>query len=490
MVVSFYTTRVTLQILGVDDYGTYNLIAGVIALLSFVYTVLESSIQRFLNFELGKNNLELLKTIFSTSVLTMAALSVIVIIFAEIIGYFGIPCLNIPEQRFDTAMIVFHVSLIQFCIGLVRAPYNATIIAHERMDFYAYLSIFEALIKLGAVYLLYILPGDKLLLYATTQAAVVFLVLIAYISYCRFAFEETALSIPQDTKILKQILSFSGWSLFGSVASVAVNQGIGILLNLFGSVAVVAAVGICNQVNGAINLFVTNFQVAFKPQVVKLYAQEKFADLNLLINRASKFSFFLIAIISIPLMFCLDEALRIWLGSYPEHTNTFCCLRFVLLIISTIQAPLWMYVQATGKIKKYQLTISLINIMNLPMAYIGLQSGLPYEIVYIAEILVYLLMYMYRIYYVRINYSFPVTEYLRKVLCPIGLIILTSIVPSLLCYTYMNGTAKVIIPTTLSITLTLLSVVIFGLDNSEKHLLVSTTKSKLRKIHTMHYSVL
>lgn len=481
MIVSFYTTRVTLQVLGVDDYGIYNLIAGVIALLSFVYSVLESSIQRFFNYELGKGNYLKLQQTFSASILTMAILCVMVIIIAEIAGYIGIPKLNIPVGRMNVAKTIFHISVIQFCVGLIKVPYNSIIIAHEKMDFYAYLSILEALLKLSAVYLLYILPGDKLFYYAATQAIVLSILLGVYVIYCRATFQETKLIKITDKSIVRGLVSFSGWSLFGSVASVSVNQGLGILLNIFGNVAVVAASGLCTQVNSALNLLVSNFQVAFRPQIVKLYASDKKEELYTLLYRTTKISYFLIVIIAIPLIFCINNVLTIWLGEYPEYTDTFCCLRFILTLVTTIQAPLWMYVQATGRIKKYQITISIINILNLPFAYLGLKVGLRYEIVYVIEILIYSLMYIYRIIYVKREYQFPIKDYFYKSVYPILIISTIAIVPSVFCYKILSGTWQVVIPMVVSIILIAISSLKIGLTKNERKLIYSMIKNKLNK---------
>lgn len=481
MLVTFYTTRVSLQVLGVDDYGIYNLIAGVIALISFVYAVLETSVQRFLNYEIGHNDNVAVNTVFSSSLLIMAGLSLLLIIMAESLGLWGISRLNIPENRIEIARVVFHVSVLQFCVGLIKVPYNSAIIAYEKMDFYAYLSVAEAILKLLAVFILYIVPGDKLPLYAITQCGVAFIVLLIYKLYCNKAFVSTIYKKPKNRETFKKLLTFSGWSLFGSVANISVTQGISILLNLFGNVAIVAAVGISNQLSGALNLFVSNFQTAFKPQIVKLYASSKMEELNNLIIRTSKLSYFLVLVFAVPLFFLIPLVLKLWLGSSPAYTDAFCRLQTILLLVSSAQAPLWMYVQATGNIKKYQILVSIINITILPVAYLSLLCGYSYEAVYIVQIIVYVLMYAYRLYYLNKEFDYSIRDYLRKVILRIVLITLISFVPPLLLQYFWNSRYADILSSALGLLLTIASIVVIGMTKSERLYIYELINKKYKK---------
>ena len=480
MVVSFYTTRVTLQILGVEDFGVYNLIAGIVALFQFVYSVLETSIQRFLNYEIGKNDKEKVNNVFCTSITIMLILCVIVFVIGELVGWAILPQLQIPEERRNVASIVYHISIIQFCLGLMRCPYNSIIIAYERMNFYAYLSILEALLRLLVVFLLCVIPFDKLIFYSFSQCSVLLLVLVCYRFYCNRTFDTTKFRIPNNRDTFKSLLSFSGWSLFGSVANLSVTQGTNIILNLFGGVIITAATGIASQFSAAINLFVTNFQVAFRPQVVKLYSAQKYNELNELIIRATKITSFLFLILVIPLFFLIPKILHIWLGDYPQYTSRFCELKILMLLVSSLQAPLWMYVQASGRIRTYQIVVSLINIINLPLGFLVLWLGYDYSSIFIVEIIIYIIMYIFRVLYVKLSYKFPISSYLKETLLPIIVIFMVSIFVTYFTYLHTTGIVQILLTLIVGIIVCLLMIWNIGLSLSEKTMIKNYITNQIK----------
>ena len=281
MLVQLYTSRVILQTLGVEDYGIYNIVAATVVSLSFITGPLSAATQRFLNFELGKKNNQRIKDIFSTSLLVYVLLSIIIIAIAETLGlWFLNSKMEIPTNRLHAANWVFQCSILTFVINILNIPFNSAIIAYEKMSFFAYVSIFEAIARLGSVFVLLFYRGDKLILYSILIVCVTLSVTTIYKIYCNKHLQDIKINFIKDKCLLKQLLSFSGWSLFGSIASMSADQGLNLLLNLFWGVTVNAAMGISAQVSAAINQFVTNFQTAFRPQLIKSYAEKNMAYLQ------------------------------------------------------------------------------------------------------------------------------------------------------------------------------------------------------------------
>ena len=293
MLVSLYTSRIVLNTLGVEDYGIYNIVGGVVILFSFFNNAMSNATQRFLSFELGQNNSVQLKRTFSMIINVHIGIAFLIFLLAETVGlWFLNTHINIPTERMKAANWVYQFSIFTFLINIIRVPYHATIVAYEKMSFYAYLSIIEVLLKLGVVFLIQISPLDKLIFYGFLIFVVSVLILLVYKIYCNKNFDAANYNFFWDTKLFKTLISFSGWSLFGSAANVSSKQGTDILLNIFYGVMVNAAMGIANQVNNAVNGFVQNFQTAFKPQIVKSYAANETDYLIRLIFQTSKFSFF------------------------------------------------------------------------------------------------------------------------------------------------------------------------------------------------------
>ncbi len=311
MIVTLYTSRIVLNTLGIEDFGIYNIIGGVIILFTFLNVAMSNTTQRFLSFELGRNDMEQLKKTFSMSMTAHISIALIVFLLSETVGLWFINTqLNIPAERMNAANWVYQFSILTFVFQIIRVPYNASIIAYERMSFYAYISIIEVILKLAVVFLLQKGGFDKLIFYSILLFIVSIIILYAYKVYCNKKFKISRYYFFWDGSLYKNIMSFSGWSLMGSVASISANQGINILLNIFFGVAVNAAMGIANQVNGALNSFVVNFQTAFKPQIVKSYAEGDKKYLTQLILQTSKFSFFLFFIVSIPILLNTEFALK------------------------------------------------------------------------------------------------------------------------------------------------------------------------------------
>lgn len=383
MAVTLYTSRVILKVLGVDDYGIYNLVGGFVMLFSFISQALTSAVQRFLNVALGRGDKEYYQNIFSSSINIFILLSILVIIIGETVGvWFVNTQLNIPNGRMEAAKWVFQLSLLVFIAGILRTPYNASIIAHEKMNFYAYISIFEAVIKLGVVFLLQLFDFDKLILYAILFLTSIVVVNIIYMVYCHRQFAECSYKWVWDKHLFGELLSMSGWSLLGQMAAVGRTQGENFIINRYHSVSANAAKGVSSQLTGALHQFVTNFQTAFNPQLIQTYAAGEMQDHVKLLFRACKFSYYLMLLIAVPAIFNIDFILTTWLTEIPRYSVGFCIWGLLSYLFSALYSPLTSTIYAHGKIRNYQLAIATIHLFVLITSFLVLRKGFaPYSVV-------------------------------------------------------------------------------------------------------------
>ena len=398
MVISLYTSRVVLSTLGVENFGIYNVVGGVVAMFGMISGALSSAISRFITFELGRGDIAKLKRIFSTSINIQLGISLIVILVGETLGLWFLNCkMNIPADRMYAANWVLHCSLIVFAINLISVPYNAIIIAYERMSVFAYVSILEVALKLAIVYMLYISQWDKLITFSVLQIVVAVCIRLVYGIYCSRHFEETQYEVVHDRQLMKEMFVFGGWMFLGATAGICSTQGTNLLLNLFYGVVLNAAVGVCNQVNVAVNQFVSNFQTAFTPQIVKLYAIGDLPKLQRLLNRSSRFSFLLLFAVACPLILNIDFVLKVWLKTVPEHSSSFCALILVYSLIEAISKPIGLSIHATGRVKHYNIFMSIALFMNIVLSFIFLELGFLPEIVPIISIFVCILCLVIRL---------------------------------------------------------------------------------------------
>lgn len=423
MLVQLYTSRIVLNSLGVNDYGIYNVVGSVIVAFSFISGPLGTATQRFYNFELGKNNKQGVNSIFNHSVLIYLILSLILFVVIEVAGIWFINNkMQLPASRLDAAMWAFHLSVLGFVFSLIKIPFESLIVAHEKMDFYAYVSIADVLLKLLNAFSLLYITIDKLKLYSVNQLVIAIIILCCVIVFCKRKFNYIHINRTYNKVIFKQLLSFSGWSLFGSVASMTANQGLNILLNTFFGVAINAAMGIATQINVAINQFVTNFQIAFRPQIIKSYAANEIDALHKLIFNTSKYSYLLLLGLVCPIVMNIEFILRIWLKNVPAYTSEFAIFMLVYALLETLSAPMWMTVQATGKIRNYQLVISSLISMNIIVSYIFLKIGYPPSTVLVIKCFMDILYLVTRLYFMRHLIQFSVMQYTKEVLSRVGVI--------------------------------------------------------------------
>lgn len=439
LLVSLYTSRVLLEALGITDYGVYNIVGGIVVLFSFLSNAMTGSTQRYLNYNVGLNDKEQLSKIFSSCLQAHFIITIFVLVLAETFGlWFVIEKLNIPDDRLFSAQVVYQFSVVTTCINIVRVPYNAAVIAYEKMSFFAYISIIESVLKLLIIYLLLLCTTDKLILYAFLLTVVSILIWHVYRVYCRNQYEICKYKNVKSNSMLKELLSFTSWYLFGGAAVVGAKQGLNILLNIFHGVSVNAAVGVSNQVNSAIYGFVTNFQTAFNPQLVKLYAQGENEELFKLMVRATKFSFFMLFILSLPILINCEEILSVWLVNIPDYAVAFTMLTVLISYFDTVSAPLWTIIGATGKVRNYQIFVSLILFLCIPFSYLILKQGTSPVYVFYVNIVVNFLAYLYRLAYCHKYLKFRLLDYIFKALVPCVVTVLPAVILSIVVDAYLS----------------------------------------------------
>lgn len=479
MGVTLYTTRVILQVLGIEDYGIYNTIGGIVLMFTFVNNAIQTATQRYLNYYFGKGEMDLAASFFSVCLFLFLFFGLLVVLFSECFGLWFInEKMSLPDERIAAAKWTLHFSVLVTFINVLRAPYNACIIAHEKMQFYAYISITEAIFKLLIVYILSQFKLDKLILYNVLLFIVSLLIFAAFKFYCNRNYKESYLKFTFEKEKIKEVMSFSGFSLLGNAANVFSQQGVTMFLNVFTGVVTNSAVGIANQVSAGVYSFISNFQIAFNPQLVKTYAQEDFLTLNNTIYLVSKFSFYLMLILVFPFLWYGQEILNIWLNEVPAYTNQFCILTLFYLLIDTIAAPLWITIQASGKIKKYQIITSIIILINLPLSYILLFYGYSPVLVFVLRFLINIIVFVYRLYYSKELTQMPFSGYFKKTLLPIFKVsILIFSVTWIISYSAIMFIVNIIIMEIFSI----IVIYFVGIGKTERMFISNIVKNKILK---------
>lgn len=381
MIVSLFTSRVVLNSLGFVDYGIYNVVGGVVAMLQFLNVGMSGASQRFITFDLGKGNLANLKNTFCTSVITHYSIALIVVVAMESVGIWFLNCrLNIPPERLFAANWVFQCSILTFALSVMAVPYNACIIAHERMGAFAYISILETVSKLGIAFAILYSTIDKLIVYATLIALVQFSIRLIYVVYCKKNFEECTFKYHFDKPLFKQMFAFAGWGCLGNMGFSTKDQLSNILLNLFFGTTVNAARGIATQISGVISSFASNFTMAMNPQVTKLYAAGELEKSRKLVYAGSKYAFFLLSIIVVPFLTNEHYIMVLWLGKIPEYTDVFVFIILANALIYSMAHTTANAIQTTGHVKWLQIGLATILLLEIPIAYVILKfGGNPYQ---------------------------------------------------------------------------------------------------------------
>lgn len=416
MLISLYTSRVILQVLGVTDFGIYNAVGGFVSILAFINSSMSIAVQRYLSYDLGRGDMQSLNRVFSMALIIHALIAVVVAVLSESIGYYFLThYMKFPEERCEAAVWVFHFSVLACCIRFLQVPYNAVLISFERMSVFAYLSIIEGILNLAIVYMLQIGTFDKLELYAVLTAGVAILVVMIYALYCKLKVKDIKLRWIWDSNLFRQLWGFASWSALGEIAWAATGQGVNVLLNIFFGPVVNAARGIAYQVLGAVTRFVQNFQTAVNPQIIKRYASGDMEGMRYLTGRSTCFSFYLLLFLTLPLFLRMDYVLVLWLGQEPPYLAIFCRLVLIGALTDVLSNLLATVVKAYGQIRNYQLAVSFILMLNLPVSYLSLKLGASVESVFIVYIAISLLLFFIRLLLIHRMMDFHVGKYLREV---------------------------------------------------------------------------
>lgn len=469
MAVTLYTSRVVLRVLGVEDFGIFNVVAGVVAMFGFLNSSMSATTQRFISYSLGKGDANLNK-VFSTCVLTHALIALGVLVLVESVGlWFLYNKMIIPEVRMDAAFWVFQFSALSTVVTVMSIPFNADIIAHEKMSAFAYISIVEVCLKLLIVFLLDVGNIDKLVLYGFLLLLVQCGIFLTYMGYCLRHFKESRFRFVYEKKLFSEVFSFAGWNLWGYLASILYTQGLNILLNVFFGPVVNAARGLANQVDGAIRLFASNFQMAINPQIVKTYAAKDLESMHKLVFRSSKFSFFLLLALSLPVMIEAPVILRLWLSTVPDWTASFLRLMLVVVIVDSVANPLMTSAAATGRIKLYQSVLGGIQLLIVPVAYVVLRMGGEPNSVFVVHICICLIAFAVRLFIVRGMIGLSIKKYLMEVCVKSGVVtVVATVLPLTLYFSMTNSLLSAIVVVFVSLGSVAVSAYAIGLTKSER----------------------
>lgn len=437
MGVSLFTSRVNIQALGFEDYGLFNIVAGIIGLVAFLNSALGTSSARFITVSLGENDISMSRLLFDTIYKVHVILGLFIVIIAEILGIYLIyNVLNIPHTRIYACNIIFQCSVLIMFINLVNIPMTASIIAHEKFNVFAYIGIYEVIAKLLSSYLLFIWPYDKLILWGILNLVISISLWLYYFFYCKKNFEEFSITKKIDILKAKQVTAFSFWNVLGSLSIALKNAGVNIVLNIFFGPLINAANAIAYQVNNAITNFSMNFTTAINPQIYKTYAQGKYAETETLVHWGGKLSFFLVVILGLPLVVEMDSVLTIWLKEYPPYAPIFCRLIIYLAWIESFNYSIGTAIQANGRIKYYQLWVSGLSLFNLPLAYLALKLGATPDIALKVSIVISIMTLVIRIYFIKSLLGFNCAYYFKDVLFP-SMLMLAVAIPACLWIKYL-----------------------------------------------------
>ena len=470
MAVALFTSRVVLNTLGVEDYGVYNVVGGVVAMFGFINAAMSSATSRYITFALGRGDEGELRKVFCTSVNIHAGIALIILLLAETVGLWYMNCkMVIPPGREAAAMWVYQLSVVSTMMMIVSVPYNSCIIAHERMSAFAYMSILDVVLKLLVVYLLVVSPMDKLVFYSMLILIVQFIDWFIYIRYCVSKFSEAHYHFVWDKSLTREMTSFAGWSLFGNLSAVAFTTGLNLLLNLFFGPVVNAARAVAVQVQNAIQQFVGNFQMALNPQITKTYAQGEMEQMHTLMFRSARFSFFLLFFLSLPVLFETEYILTIWLKTVPEHTVTFLRIMICTSLIYTCANPMINANQATGKVKKYQIVCGSTLIMILPISWLFLELGFPAYSVFIVHFVMECLCQLARMIMLRPLIGIRLRDYFINIYFRISIVVAVAVImPGFVFFSISEGLLRFLAVGFVCVLSVISSAYFFGMSNGER----------------------
>lgn len=481
--ISLFTVRIVLGVLGASDYGLYTLVGGVITMFSFVTNSLSISSQRYYAIHLASDDWNGVSKMFSINMVIYLGFIVIVIALAETVGlWFVLHRLNYEINRTVAALIIYEISIISFVLSILVSPFLALLIADENLSLYSFVSIVEGILKALIVYLLYIIKGDKLIIYAILVAIATVFIDAIYLVYVKHKYRKLKFILCKDISEYKKVFSYLNWNLIGSLASVCKGQGINIIINIFFGTTINAARGVASQINGVIVSFSQNFMKAVDPQITKAYAVNHDERFFKLIRIASKMSFSLLLLFSMPIIFNSDYILTLWLEDVPEYTSLFTSLVLVDAMIASLTDPILTGVQATGKVKLYQIIIGGINLLNLPVSYLFLKIIKNPMVPFAIAIFISFLMGFGRMIVFKRIYHFDIKRYILDVVLPIFIIVILS--SSIMNYAMGHAVSFVefLIKALGSVIINTLLIVIIGLNSDERKIFFSFIHEKVIRI--------
>jgi O-antigen/teichoic acid export membrane protein len=480
MIISLYTSRIVLQVLGIDDFGIYSVVGGVVMLLGFFNHSMLTATQRFLNYEMGKGNPQRLADIFSTCLTGHCLMALVILVASETAGLWMVyHFLVIPPERFQAALWVYQFSVFAFVINIVASPYSAAIIAHERMGIYAALSITDVVSKLATAGLISLIAWDKLQLYAVLLFAATLIVWLVYVLYCRKNFPECSVGFLWDAGLLKNIFGFSGWMLLGTSANALATQGVTIVINRFFPPSYNAAQALARQINSAVYNFANNFMLAVRPPIVQAYSRNETAYLYRLVFLSSKVSFYLLFIMVLPILLQTEYLLHLWLGKIPEYSVLFTQLALVETIITSAHVPVAAVSQAAGKIKYSQLIISVGSVLIFGLTCLFYSFGFPAETTCFIAIGIAAAGLFARLSDLRKAVKFPVRDYLSEVMLRLAAVGVCSVILPVLYVQISPNFSLFNFICTVAVSLLSISLFfwLFGLNRIEKQLLIKGIKN-------------
>lgn len=483
MAVSLYTSRVVLNALGVSEFGIYNVVGGVVMMFSSINTTMATAVQRFMNFEMGRKNLVALNNIFNTSVIIHIFIALIVFVLLETVGVWFLNYeMNINPEKLESANWVLQFSILTFIVSVLSVPYDATIIANEHMKAYAFVSILEVTLKLLVAFSVTWFEMDKLKLYAILIFCVSLILRIVYGIYSKMHFPETKFKWMWDKNLFKEMMSFAGWNLIGVSSTLVRTQGINIVLNLFFGTLLNAAMGIALQVKTAVDNFTNNFLAALNPQITKSFAAKDMAYLLSLVFNGSKYAFYLVFVLTLPILVETNYILTLWLRNVPDYTVVFVKLILVISIVESLSKTLIQTMFATGNIRKYQIIVGSVTVLNLPLSVLFLYLGFEPQITLTIGIAIAVFALFVRLNMLRKMIDLPSARYLKEVVLVVLLVAFVSaILPVVLNYFMSSGFIRFIIVTIVSVFSVLLSVYFIGLSNIEKSFIINKFRTVVLK---------
>lgn len=482
MGITLYTTRALLAVLGVEDYGVYNVVCGFVSMFSFLNTSMANGTQRFYNYEIGKNGESGVSKIFSHAVVIQIVMAIVILLVVETFGlWYLYNKMVIPDGRFGAAIWIFQFSMIQLFLVMITVPYSAAVMAYEKMDFYALVSIIDAILKLVIVLILPYASFDTLVYYGALMTLISVLNYVLNWGYAKRKFKNIVYCAKWDKGLFNSILSFSGWNIFGSVSHMMQSQGVNLILNAFWGTIVNAANGVATQVNSAVNSLTAGFVTAVRPQMIKNYASGNINYLRKMYYSVSKLTFFLVMILAVPLIGEIDTILDIWLGigKYPEMAAVFCQLTMFMTICNSYATPTSIIVHATGKMKKFQIVVSMVTLMIIPIAYVAAKLGCEASLIIILSAMVTIAAQVTRLILIKEQVDFPVWDYCKKVFAPTWCVLAVSLIVAVILHsTTPQHITWSIFRMAVSVLFSCVAIYFIGINKSEKQLVVTFIKKR------------